>query len=225
METPRERRLLQTIQARSKRTERRKTMTDHSNKLNERYLHFAEEAHNKELKRIEKLNQGLTKTRQETERIYDHVTTDTALWVSDNRASSDSLCRLDDAEYDSEGTSSSEFCETDCRHFPCVRPASGTVPKGAGFNTAVDVDLKVYERLSRVCLDEGLSDGPSIRRPCRSTVEQRLDQERRLQATIQRNRQKRLENQPKDWSINYGKPVSKRKILNAPRPYCIQPTV
>lgn len=223
METPHERRLLQTIQARSKRTERGKTMKDQHNKLNERYLHFAEEAHTKELKRIEKLNQELTKARQETEKINYHVTNTTALSVSDNRASADSLGRLDEAANDRSSTSL-EFCVTGCRHFPCVRPASGTVPRGAGFNTAVDVDLKVYERLSRVCLDEVLSDGPSIRRPCRSTVDQRLDQERRLQVTIQRNRQKRHENQPKDWSINYGKPVSKRKILNAPRPYyCIEP--
>lgn len=221
METPHERRLLQTIKARSKRTEHGKTMTD---PRKERYLRFSEEAHNKELKRIERVNHDLTKARQETERIYDHAT-DTALLVNNNKASSDSRGRLDDANNDHESCTSLEFCVTGCRHYPCVRPASGTVARGAGFNTAVDVDLKVYERLSRVCLEEVLSDGLSIRRPCRSKVDQRLDQERRLLTTIQRNRQKRLENQPKDWSINYGKPVSKRKILNAPRSYGIRPNV
>lgn len=222
METPQERRLLETISYRSKKDDTRKIMAidPHRQQL-QRFLYVTSQAHHKELRRIERMRAGARENQQVVESVC-RSGRRTTTGCCPSCSGTDSVCPPPGEPPRSERVGGWRCSRGGlCRTFPCEPPASGVVQiRGAGFNTAVDVSLKAYERLRRVQFEpnEDWSDGVTIRRPTKLPMDRRMEQELRLRKSILSHQRAKTDNSSNDWSTNYGKPVSSRKIMNPVRP-------
>lgn len=219
METPQERRILETISCRSKKDQTRMIMVlGPHHKHFQRFLYVASQAHHKELRRIERVRADARENQQVVE-IVCRSGRGTTTGCCRSCSGTDSVCPPEEPpRRERVGWRCSRGGL--CRTFPCEPPVSGAVQRGAGFNTAVDVSLKAYKRLRKVQFEpnEDWNDAVTIRRPTKLPMERRIEQEMRLKKNMQSHQRTRNENSSNDWFTNYGKPVSSRKILNVARP-------
>lgn len=218
METPQERRLLETISYRSKKDETRKIMAidPHRQQL-QRFLYVTSQAHHKELRRIERMRAGARENQQVVESVCrsDRRTT-TTTGCCPLCSGTDSVCPPPGEPPRSERGVGWRCSRGGlCRTFPCQPPVSGVAQRG------VDLSLKTYERLRKGQFEpneEDWSDAVTIRRPTKLPMDRRMEQELRLKKNILSHQRSKTENSSNDWFTNYGKPISSRKIMNPVRP-------
>ena len=108
-----------------------------------------------------------------------------------------------------------------CNHFPCNKQVHYTklgfdIKSKDGhcnsFTTAQQMFAKSREGF---IMD---LESHSIRRPQRTSMDQTNHKISALRTIIVEMKQKSEANRPQDWCINYGKPISKRKLLKVARP-------
>ena len=111
-----------------------------------------------------------------------------------------------------------------CKDFPCSPQKSYTqlafdvttdsydYTKPMTYNTATTKRLRQQESL---ILD---MEATSVRRRMQTTRDQTSHKIVALKKIIEQMKQRSEENKPKDWFTNYGRPISKRKLLKVARP-------
>ena len=111
-----------------------------------------------------------------------------------------------------------------CGNFPChsldnYTPIGFDVQPNGHKSAVFKTGLQRYAR-ARESLILDL-ESTSVRRPLRTSNDQTARKIVSLKKIIEEMKVKSDENRPKDWCTNYGKPISKRKLLKVARPNSI----
>ena len=112
-----------------------------------------------------------------------------------------------------------------CSHFPCNKDIRYTkigfdiTSNGNKFNQCQTAEQMLAKSREGFIMD---LEAQSIRRPLQTSRDQTSHKISALRTLIVEMKQRSEANKPQDWTINYGKPTSKRKLLRVARPSSAQ---
>ena len=114
-----------------------------------------------------------------------------------------------------------ELKKLNCDHFPCNKDVTYTRigfdirGQGKGCNTFATVKQVFAKSREGLIMD---LESQSVRRPMKTSMDQTSRKIASLRTIFVEMKKRSKENRPKDWCVNYGKPISKRKLLKVARP-------